>query len=270
MFRKLFVGLLLLSMGAVTLVVAADLPTNQKADKAQKAQYPPYPDVWDWQVPEADRPIDVGMDLKLMDNGDVMIAYKPEKRDAEYRYVSYFGKSKVINSEAIYKGKYEGDEKYSIPLGNTKILRAIGGGMRSGGCIDDLRYEVAIYNKADNEYISGRKLLYVFDEPKYYETHYPDCLDGPSFYYKVNAVNAKFLPLQDGTFLLIVPEGYIIRFDEKFQTKSKLINDRFFWMEDNVLRKFIAKYGDRYDGDKNLKQLYTDLYQMLMNKRGKK
>jgi hypothetical protein len=150
-------------------------------------------------------------------------------------------------------------------------LRKIGGGWRSGGCIDDLNYGIAIYNKADNEYISGRKLLYVFDKPKYYETHYPDCLDGPSFYYQVNAVEAEFLSLKDGTFLLVVPEGYVIRFDEHFQTKSKLMNDKFFWMDDNDMYDFeSAKYGDRADGEVNLKQLYTDLYQLLMKKRGKK
>ena len=94
-------------------------------------------------------------------------------------------------------------------------------------------------------------------------------MDGPSFYYRVRAVAAGFLPLKDGTFLLVSRngDGHIIRFDENFQTKSKLMNNKFFWMDTDELSRFEAKYGDRADGDKNLKQLYADLYELLMNRK---
>lgn len=73
---------------------------------------------------------------------------------------------------------------------------------------------------------------------------------------------------KDGTFLLVAsPQGYIIRFDENFKTKSKLMNNKFFWMDDKEFRKFNAKYGDHVNGDRDLKRLYADLYKLLMNKK---
>jgi hypothetical protein len=271
MLKKLIIGLILLSIGAVALALATDLPKNQKTDKAQKAQYPPYPDVWDWQVPESDRPIDVGFKVKQMDNGDVMIAYRPDKEGKKYKYITFFGKAVVTDTRAVYKDDYGSDAKYKVTVQNNFILDGGGhGGTRSGGCYDALSFDVDVYDNTLRKMVFHKKLLQVFDKPKYYETHYPRCFDGPSFNYQVSAVDARYLPLKDGTFLMIIPEGYIIRFDEKYQTRSKLINDRFFWMDTDTIEDFEAKYGDRVDGDVDLKQLYTDLYQLLLKKRGEK
>jgi|WetSurMetagenome_2_1015567.scaffolds.fasta_scaffold123990_2 hypothetical protein len=278
MLRKLFIGLLLLSIGAVALALATELPNDQKYDKAQKAQYPPYPDVWDWQVPKGDMPIDDGdaVRVKRMDNGDIMIAYKPEKKDAEYRYVSFFGKNIVSYPEAVYKGDYTSDVKYRIPFKDDYFLKTTGGGMRSDGCDDMLGYYIDVYDKGERTSLKSKRLLYVFDKPKYYKT-IPYCMDGQSFYYQVKAVDAKFLPLKDGTFLLIASEGYIIRFDENFQTKSKLMNTKFYWMDTNDLevfkanapRKIVTKHDNKSVIDIiDLKRLYSDLYQLLMKKKG--
>jgi len=269
MLKKLFIGLLLLSVGAAAFALATELPKDQKADKAQKAQYPPYPDVWDWQVPEADRPIDVGFIVKQMDNGDVMIAYRPDKEGKKYKYITFFGKAVVTDTKTVYKDDYGTDAKSKLAINNNLQIGGGGhGGTRSGGCYEALSFDVDVYDNAQRKILSRKKLLQIFDKPKYYETHYPRCMNGPSFYYQVAAVDARYLPLQDGTFLMVIPEGYIIRFDQKFQTKSKMINDRFFWMSEDDMHDFeSAKYGEHYDEGVDLKKLYTDLYQLLMKKR---
>jgi hypothetical protein len=236
---------------------------------AEEKKYPPYPDVWDWQIPNADRVTGLVRvrAVYAMDNGDVMVAYENDSRDKVIKYVTFFEKIVVNNPKAVYKENYTGDAKSRIPFRNGFFLSKIGGGMRSGGCYNALGFHIAIYDKTETKNLDDKRLLYVFDRPKYYETHHPHCMDGPSFYYRVDAVSAEFLPLKDGTFLLVADDGYIIRFDENFQTKSKLINNKFFWMDDEEFRTFEAKYGDRAVGDKDLKRLYADLYKLLMNKK---
>ncbi len=272
--RLKFTVILLLALCLTVLpaVAAGEQDTSPQASKLQKeAKYPPYPDVWDWQIPEVDK---LSEDLAIekitaMDNGDVMITYRIGLRDSVVKYVTFFGKTVLSDMEAkaVYKENYTGDAKSRIPFRGNLFLKGGGAGMRSGGCYDALGFGISIYDKTESRYLTGKMLLYVFDKPKYYETHHPHCMDGPSFYYQVEAVDPKFLPLKDGTFLLVASQGYIIRFDENFQTKSKLMNNKFFWMDDEDFGKFEAKYGDRAVGDKDLKRLYADLYKLLMNKK---
>lgn len=239
---------------------------NPKTSVTKVTKYPPYPDVWDWAAPKKDFPIE-NMAVKVMDNGDLMITYRQDRKNGKFKTVSFFGRNSISDYEAVYKGDYTDDAKSYIPFKGDYVLRKVGGGTRSGGCYDALGFNITIMDKTQIKTLSSKKLLYVYDKPRFYETHSPRCMDGPSFYYRVEAVPAKFFNLTDGTFLLVALEGYVIRFDENFQTKSKLINDKFFWMEDTEWREFEAKYGDRSVGDKDLKRLYNDLYKMLTKKR---
>ncbi|MBN2653563.1 MAG: hypothetical protein JXR79_00405 [Nitrospirae bacterium] len=285
---KFTVGVLLLVLCFVVQpVIAGELPSSfqpikqekktiksQKTVETQKSKYPPYPDVWDWQMPEADKSNDPSsapiIKVHTMDNGDVMIAYaldyKPDMGKVIVKYFTFFGKIGLSDMEAktVYKENYTGDAKTHIPFRNIFFLSKIGIGMRGGGCYDALGHHISIYDKTETKSLESKTLLYVFDKPKYYKTR-SHCWDGPSFYYRVKAVDAAFLPLKDGTFLVITDVGYIIRFDENFQTKSNLINNKFFWMDDKEFRTFEAKYGDRAVGHKDSKQLYADLYKLLMN-----
>jgi hypothetical protein len=245
---------------------AEEKQDSLQAETAQTAKCPPYPDVWDWQAPKGERPV-AGFKVKSMDNGDVMISYHQGELSGRFRTVSFFGRTEVQDYNAVFKGDYSTDAKSRIPFKENTILLRTGGGWRSGGCYDGLDYHVTIHDESGQKLLISRTLLYVFDKPVRYVTH-PHCMNGPSFNYQVEAVAARFLRLKDGTFLLVAhvkDNGYVIRFDEDFQTKSRLINDKFFWMDTNVLNKFDAKYGDRSVEDKKLKQLYADLYRMLMN-----
>ena len=267
------IGKLIFVMVALAVMLAAipagAVDTLQKQAKPQAIEtqtkkYPPYPDVWDWEVPKEDIPIGM-VNVKAIDNGDIMIFYNQDRKDGKVKGVTFFGKINIINPVAVFKGDDTDDAQRRIPLRNGFFLRAIGSGTRSGGCYDALRFDITVMDKSEINVISSKKLLYVYDKPQFYETK-PHCMDGPSFYYQVESVAAKFLSLKDGTFLLITHEGYVIRFDENFQTKSKLMYKKFFWMEEDAWLEFNAnaKYGDRAVGNMDLKRLYSDLYKMLM------
>jgi hypothetical protein len=265
------IGLTLLLGGGTARAQEKTITSQTK--ETQTAKYPPYPDVWDWQVPKGDRPV-TDFNVKAMDDGDVMISYRQDRKNGKIRTISFFGRTEVKDYNAVFKDDYSSDAKSRIPFKENTILWTIGGGWRSGGCFDALDYNVTIHDESGQKLLMSRTLLYVFDKPARYVTH-PHCMNGPSFNYQVAAVAAKFLRLKGGTFLLVAhvkDNAYVIRFDENFQTKSKLINDKFFWMDTDALDKFDAKYGDRAVEDKRLKQLYTDLHQMLLNiknRRGK-
>jgi hypothetical protein len=240
--------------------------TTLQIPREYTKKYPPYPDIWDWQVPKNERPA-VDFNVKSMDNGDVMISYHQGDLTGKFRSISFFGKSEVKDYNAVFKGNYSSDAQSKIPFKGNMILWTTGGGWRSGGCLDALDYKITIRDESGQKLLMSKTLLYIFDRPARYETN-PHCMNGPSFNYQVEAVAAKYLRLKDGTFLLVAhvkDNAYVIRFDEDFKTKSKLINKKFFWMDTNELEKFDAKYGDRADEDKNLKKLYADLYHLLMN-----
>lgn len=273
MLRKAVIGMIaLILVGLVAGPIwAGEKPTSNPVSEIKVVKYPPYPDVWDWQVPKNDRPA-TGLQVKAMDNGDIMIAFHQDWKNGKFKTVSFFGKNNVCDYEAVYKGDYTNDAKSRIPFKGNMILSATGGGWRSGGCFDALDYDITIHDESGQKLLISKKLLYIFDKPVRYTTH-PHCMNGPSFNYQVAAVAAKFFRLKDGTFLLIASvkdNVYIIRFDENLQTKSRLINDKFFWMDTNTFNKFDAKYGDRAVENKRLKQLYTDLYQLMIDIRDRR
>lgn len=81
----------------------------------------------------------------------------------------------------------------------------------------------------------------------------------------------EMLALDDGTFLLPMHNGLIVRFDEHFKTKSSLLNRHFFVFDLNDSNLFIDKIiGKKYNLEKTGYQpVYDDLYRYLDNIRRK-
>lgn len=73
------VGLILFLGGGMA--GAGENPVNSqiKDKETQTAKYPPYPDVWDWQVPNAEFYVTGSLRTYLLDNGDVLILYTKQK-----------------------------------------------------------------------------------------------------------------------------------------------------------------------------------------------
>ena len=118
--------------------------------------------------------------------------------------------------------------------------------------------------------VGRKKLLYSLDPPQRYETR-DDCNDGPPFVNRVDSVFADVLGLDDDTFLMIDHQhGTIVRFDTGFRSKSSLLNQRLFVVEENVFNDWLRQmnYGSRANLNLNLNldlQIQQDgVYQSLM------
>jgi hypothetical protein len=64
-------------------LIAADneqKPTQPQSNTTQAIKYPPYPDVWDWQVPNLETYVRGSLRTYLLDNGDVIIMYSLSKK----------------------------------------------------------------------------------------------------------------------------------------------------------------------------------------------
>lgn len=264
------VSTLIIGIHLMPSALSAHEPVKQSGETETQV-YPPYPDVWDWVLPDIYKGTDtlIHVQVREMPNGDVLI-YWPDK--GKCKITSFFQQSVAREAARCPDIPIDRRERTSFAFQHDSILRRTGGGWRSGGCYDALDYNVNIYDKFYKNLLDSRLLLYILDKPARYETH-PHCMNGPSFDYQVQAVPASFVPLKDRTFLLIARVNdnyYIIRFDENFETKSRLMNDRFFWMETEKFEKFDTRYGDRSEEDKRLKDLYTDLYKQLIEIRNRR
>jgi hypothetical protein len=102
----------------------------------------------------------------------------------------------------------------------------------------------------------------------------------PGYSTRVDVVwGTGMIALDDGTFLLPMDNGLIVRFDEHFKTKSSLLNRRFFVFDfepcDFGLGKDTCLFIDQINGKKyNLEKtgyqpVYDDLYKYLDNIRRK-
>jgi uncharacterized protein len=232
---------------------------------ASAKKYPPYPDVWEWVAPEHMR-AGVGIDLWTLPNGDVLINYADLDNPRDNHNVTFFSHETFRQAEQALGTYRPSEEKAKIPYGEGRTLQVLGClGCRSGGCYNGLDGRLAIRSAA-NKSEERKTLLYLSDQPQHYKTQ-KHCLDGKDFDYWVDAVFPEFMPLADGTFLLVDLHGLIVRFDQNLKTKSSLINTRLFWMDAEELEKFQAKYGDRADGDKNLKQLQRDLHRLILERK---
>ena len=181
-------------------------------------RYPPYPDVWDWQVPNL-KQYAGDLHVEEMADGDVLVMYSlksavkalPQrtrflgatKLSANYA-VPFFSAASPSDEWLKFRGTDEGmkvphaDHMITFPSGNK--LRALGWpGTHTWGCYDRLRASMLKSDKDWND-LAQKTLLYVYDKPQRYIAS-KECrmLDGPGFTYRVQSVFGKFLSLKGFT-----------------------------------------------------------------------
>ena len=233
-------------------------------------KYPPYPEVWDWTLPNSRVPM-VLKHLKLLDDGDVLVTYREDSPPEKFKQygIKFFSRERVSDDvlHALCGNKPCEDETNVIPYKEGQVINAEGGQTRSGRCYNRLSGAITTKDKSSWKLLTSRTLLFILEKPKQWITE-EHCNDGPSFDYYVDSVFPRFFPLSDGTFLVRdFDHGLIVRLDQDFQTKSHLINKSLFWMNTRELDIFEAKYGDRAVTEKNMKQLQFDLYHLLLKRK---
>lgn len=167
-----------------------------------------------------------------------------------------------------------------LKLSNGLEVVSVGSYSAHGKCDHGpIDYYFYAHDKEKGEYGTDKVIFILLDKPKQRMWDQPRPLpesnvevdpcteEGPPGYTtRVEAVwGGKMLPLDDGTFLLPMGNGLIVRFDANFRTKSLLINRRFFVFDLNDSNLFIDKInGKKYNLEKTGYQpIYDDLYKYL-------
>lgn len=215
-----------------------------QATAVSKKAYPPYPDVWDWVVPQHIK--NVGFRLQRLDDGDVQIVYEDQTKLRDNRrpvFSTYFFDQRQTRSQVLPTNNslIAGQQSYDVKLKNgLEVKGSMGPGLRSNRCYDRLNGKITVTDST-NKTQEIKTLFIVFDKPRLWRvTEACKGMDGPDvFSFQVESVFAEILPLEDDTFLVIDSlHGILIRFDSSFQTKSTLINNRLFLMNTKSFEEF--------------------------------
>ena len=212
---------------------------------AEEKKYPPYPDVWGYEFPwpgKGDR--NSSLNITKIADGDYIITYvkkreKFKRKDGsccdyihKYEGLSFFS-GKIFTEDEYKKIRRENIKSGLKIISNEgNIIESISIAT-SAHCASPFYDHYIIKKDRNGKIIEKKMLLYYYDNSqktdinKYCERNNSYSKD--YILKRVENVYAKVSPLEDGTFFLYDPEGnFIIRFDEKFSTKSTLINRRVF------------------------------------------
>ena len=235
---------------------------------------PAYPDVWDFVPPKGEELHHV----VLLPDGDVGLELYNPKTDTMRAQRMFFDRPLSFDDRCRIRENIGMPPFGPAPLTNGHAVMSVGfGGVRPNGCYAGLESNVVIYANQDlTNILVNKTLLYLLNKPVHWQTK-PGCYEGPSFDYRVVSLgHLKFVPLPDGTFLVVQLFGdfvgisdFVVRFDEQFQSRSHLLNDRLFVVDG--IDESASKYGDRASGDLSLWKIQRDLYRRLMDiKNGRK
>lgn len=247
-------------------------------------KYPPYPEVWGYEFPwpRNDRE-DSFIGVRKADNGDYIVTYisketvirhkKTENLDyfTEWAVLHFFSKDKISFSANQtddldkYIIKYP-EVKHKMPdgiiLSDGTVIKQVNI-CPSGRCIDPFYCLYIEIMDGRNNTLAKKMLLYLYDKSvkKHIDKYCERNQDYGNNYVKRGVSNAyaKFVLLEDDTFLLYDMEGnYIIRFDKFFNTRSSLINKKLFILDRSEyenLRAKIIKTDDQSQNDAIIKYL---------------
>ena len=110
-----------------------------------------------------------------------------------------------------------------------------------------------------SDILASKQFLYLLEKPKTFETSGPtdgDCDQGPTEYQVEPQYPESSIPLPDGSFLeytksnLLMPSGYLVRFDRQFNTKapSRMLNGRLVIMDRDAFQKMVESYRSKFGG----------------------
>lgn len=184
-----------------------------------------YADVWDWVAPKG-RIINRAF---VMNDGRVWVAYsliKDVGRPDKFEYVEFFSKRKLQGSKLPPGDVKPRVDEALLPSGTIFSSRYIRGWRAEafGSCYQGIN-GVVDKRRVGVQKPESKMLLYLFDKPQRH-TVLERCVarDGRDFDYLVESIHPELLPLTDNTFLVVDNEhGVIIRLDENWNTKSKLL-----------------------------------------------
>jgi hypothetical protein len=263
-----------------------------------------YPNVWEWRPPAG---IEVTwLDVRSLDNGDVLLSYygrKQEKRKSRGAnghsvgnkeilfQETFFSREKVTRSVSIVS--LARGEITAITLSNGAEAKIIGGVESSvrlrdgstirpdGGATQSCHYEPwNRYWVRDSATVQWTRWIYfVLDTPNVFSTGDPEACPEeyhPKIYQRLDALDGMLMPLSDGTFLAVLKNDLVVRFNAELQTNSPLLNQKLFVIDIDPHEIMRRMSGRQYEhdgkyGNYDYRGALDDIHQYLMTiKRGKK
>lgn len=216
----------------------------------EKKKYPPYPDVWGYELPWPDKNSRrSGIDIAKMPFGDHMITYvkkwtRVTRKDGsccdstgKFAGVLFFaGKSKEFTESEYnefwirHRDKRVGGNQMVLSDGSFIEQVSIA---TSAHCPDPFRDYYIVKKSKYGEIEENKMFLYLYDRPQ--RSNINRYCERNSSYKKdyilkrADSVYVRFVLLEDDTFLIYDTAGnFVIRFDKNFNTKSNLINNKLF------------------------------------------
>ncbi len=222
----------------ITLLLTLVLPCY-----AEEKRFPPYPDVWGYELPwpeETSR--NCTMRLAKMPDGDYLVTYVKRWDESKYQIVEWGGVFFFANrSTSFLRGEYgEFWEKNrhreirspSAVLADESVVKQVQ--EHCGRCCP--RFETWWIEKRDKTdvLIFKKMLLYLYGQPQKTLVNH-SCPQGNEYYSnefyekEVDNMVVSFVPLEDGTFLAYDPSGnMVIRFDSNLGTKFPQLDRSVF------------------------------------------
>jgi len=254
-FQRAFIAVMLLLVFSSTKLLA------------EEKKYPPYPDVWGYELPwlkenKNDKhfflSVNTMSDVKKMLNGDYLFIYSIRKTKKDEKFPEERGEV-LIEGVFFFSGerrdakdiiKAEGDKHFLRPEfykkefsdgSKIKVTRPY-----PFKCRPTINNFIEKRDK-DNIVIFEKALIYLPDNPiRVHSSPKPGCDNVPqgsgSYLRWVDQIDLVFIPLEDETFLIADENSKaVIRFDKDLNTKSDLLNNRIFIVDKKVIDGFNAK-----------------------------
>jgi hypothetical protein len=240
--------------------------------------YPPYPDVWELQLPEYSEGVDgkyVGIKhIKIRPDGDVLIWYADGKRgNPENRLITFFGRKSLSTSILDKVDPGRSDDTQMKVKTSTGLDLWTGAGPSVQDCYNGLGGNVYLSRETPSLIVVTQKVfLYIRSKPRTHKSP-GHCNESRRFTVWAEAHEGggkDLLPLDDGTFLLVdVEHGIILRINEHLESRSRLVNDKVFIVDRQEFDAWQAagNYGDRATHGTDFARMHRDLIKWLKQKR---
>jgi hypothetical protein len=280
--------LVLLALGVVLAPLVLAEEAAQQAATVKK--YPPYPDVWGYELPWPDKNSrQSSIMIFKLDDGDYLAMYVKQMRkqrlkdgsccDLQFENagLSFFSQRKWSGKEAgDFTNKHREDFVGRASAQPTPWILTDGSELQektkgAGRCPNYLDWYLRILDPEKN-IVAEKHLIYLLErpikEPVCYPSERNENLIGKqrTVTMRVQGVAPDVIPLKDGTFLLADTNGNVLmRFDREFNTKSELLHRKVFIVDRQSMETFVLEFVKQHNLDYNDQTLNDAVYEYVTN-----
>lgn len=145
-------------------------------------------------------------------------------------YKSFYLSINEVNSLFSYLNTFRSPDKITFTDGSTISRSKSRYHSKCPNTFNATPYYILKDKNGDT--ISERYLIELVNNPKKIRGGMCETNDFEGFMLKrVNAIHANTFPLNNNSFISTLDNKNLIRFDKNLNTKSKLLNNKFFWMD---------------------------------------